>query len=169
MSSSSQMTDMAASIIGMLGVTFFIVITIVLGIICFAMMVFIIIVNWKLMEKAGEPGWKALIPYYNIYTFCNISMTKPTYIVVFLACIIPLVLAWFAVIPYLGWLLSVIIWPFYTAAISILNFAIAKAYGRDTGLCVLAIFFPPIVRAIIAFSKNVDYEGNKLSIFPESQ
>ncbi|MCR5847476.1 MAG: DUF5684 domain-containing protein [Lachnospiraceae bacterium] len=168
MNSSSQMTDAAASIIGMLGITTFVVIMLIFGIVCFAMMVFIIIVNWKLMEKAGEPGWKAIIPYYNIYTFCDIAMTKPTYIVVFLACIIPLALAWFAAIPYLGVLISMIIWPFYYAACGILNFALAKAYGCDTGMCVLAIFFPPIVRAIMAFSKNIDYEGSKLSIFPES-
>ena len=23
---------------------------------------------WKIFEKAGEPGWKAIIPFYNTYT-----------------------------------------------------------------------------------------------------
>ena len=28
---------------------------------------------FKLFEKAGEPGWKAIIPFYNTYTLCKIS------------------------------------------------------------------------------------------------
>ena len=24
---------------------------------------------WKMLEKAGEPGWSALIPFYNMYYF----------------------------------------------------------------------------------------------------
>lgn len=26
-----------------------------------------LIAHWKLFEKAGEPGWKAIIPYYNTF------------------------------------------------------------------------------------------------------
>lgn len=29
--------------------------------------VFRIIANWKIFKKAGEAGWKALIPIYNVY------------------------------------------------------------------------------------------------------
>ncbi|MCQ2516480.1 MAG: DUF5684 domain-containing protein [Saccharofermentans sp.] len=28
----------------------------------------LLIAQWKLFVKMGEPGWKALIPFYNIYT-----------------------------------------------------------------------------------------------------
>ena len=28
------------------------------------------IAYWKIFEKAGEPGWKALIPIYNTLYFC---------------------------------------------------------------------------------------------------
>lgn len=27
-----------------------------------------VIAYWKIFEKAGEPGWKAIIPFYNTYT-----------------------------------------------------------------------------------------------------
>lgn len=30
--------------------------------------IFYMIVNWKIFSKAGEPGWKSLIPFYNVYT-----------------------------------------------------------------------------------------------------
>ncbi|MGN1277560.1 MAG: DUF5684 domain-containing protein [Floccifex sp.] len=31
------------------------------------------IAGWKVYEKAGEPGWKSLIPVYNQYTLFKIS------------------------------------------------------------------------------------------------
>ncbi|MBR1762543.1 MAG: hypothetical protein IJ731_04170, partial [Eubacterium sp.] len=31
-----------------------------------------IIALWKIFEKAGEAGWKAIIPFYNAYTLVKI-------------------------------------------------------------------------------------------------
>ena len=36
------------------------------GIIYLAIIIFYIIVLWKIFEKAGQPGWGAIIPIYNI-------------------------------------------------------------------------------------------------------
>ena len=38
-----------------------------------AMLVIAAVVLYKLFEKAGVPSWKALIPFYNIYTLYEIS------------------------------------------------------------------------------------------------
>lgn len=27
-----------------------------------------VVAYWKIFEKAGEPGWKAIVPFYNTYT-----------------------------------------------------------------------------------------------------
>ena len=35
-----------------------------------------IIANWKIFEKANEPGWKALIPIYNLYIMFKIVNMK---------------------------------------------------------------------------------------------
>ena len=64
------MTDTQAAYVvsGMLvGSTFAIITT--LGIILYVLLV---IAQWKIFTKAGEPGWKSLIPIYNIYVFCKI-------------------------------------------------------------------------------------------------
>lgn len=37
------------------------------------MMVAILAGYWKLFEKAGEPGWAALIPFYNLYVILRIA------------------------------------------------------------------------------------------------
>ena len=56
---------------------------------------------WKMLEKAGEPGWAALIPFYNMYKFCGVVMGQPWYWVRFLVFIIPIV-GWIAGI-YFTW------------------------------------------------------------------
>ena len=35
-----------------------------------------IVGRWKIFEDHGEPGWKAIIPFLNIYTFAKISNQK---------------------------------------------------------------------------------------------
>lgn len=32
-----------------------------------------IIAMWKLFEKAGEAGWKSIIPFYSAYVLCQIA------------------------------------------------------------------------------------------------
>ncbi|MFO8088107.1 MAG: DUF5684 domain-containing protein [Bacteroidales bacterium] len=38
---------------------------------------------WKMFEKAGEPGWKVLIPFYNFYVWLKI-IHKPLWWYIFL-------------------------------------------------------------------------------------
>lgn len=133
-----------------------------------AFIAFIIICNWKLFEKAGEPGWKALIPYYNYYTIADIALTKPTSLIVFIVFTVAAVLVPCSAIPWLGFLVAMITGLAMTFANGVLNFAVAKSFGRDVGVCVCCIFFAPIVRAILAFSKNIEYTGDKLTVFPSS-
>ena len=38
--------------------------------------ILIIISTWKILEKAGEKGWKALIPIYNVYLLYKIVGMK---------------------------------------------------------------------------------------------
>ena len=38
--------------------------------------IFYMIANWRIFSKAGEPGWKSLIPFYNVYTEYKL-MCKP--------------------------------------------------------------------------------------------
>lgn len=42
----------------------------------FIFYILIIIANWKIFEKAGEAGWKSIIPIYNIYIMFKIVNMK---------------------------------------------------------------------------------------------
>lgn len=41
-----------------------------------AFYIFIIIAGWRILKKAGEPGWKILIPFYNVYMLMKIVNMK---------------------------------------------------------------------------------------------
>src|SRR5687767_953845 len=79
----------------------------------------------ELVGKAGQPGWAAIIPIYNVVVLLRIA-GKPLWWIILL--IIPLV--------------NIIVWI-------IVSVAIANNFGRGTlfgiGLLVLGIIFYPIL------------------------
>jgi Ca2+/Na+ antiporter len=53
-----------------------------------AIVVVVIIGGWKMFEKASQPGWAILIPFYNIYILLKIAGRPGWWLIL---CIIPLV------------------------------------------------------------------------------
>lgn len=70
---------------------------------------------YKMFEKAGEPGWIGIIPFYRDYKLCEVAMGNPLYAIrLWIAPFIPVV----GIFLYFYWK--------YT-----LGQAIAKTYGKD--------------------------------------
>ncbi|MHC4637671.1 MAG: DUF5684 domain-containing protein [Planctomycetota bacterium] len=93
---------------------------------------------WIVFEKAGEPGWAVIVPYYNMWVLAEVG-DKPGWW--------GLAAALSGLIPYIG--------PVIGFVLSILIFiGVSRAFGRGIlfglGLCFLSIFFLPI----LAFSDN---------------
>ena len=92
---------------------------------CLAFVVFMIASFWKVFVKAGQPGWAAIIPIYNIYVMCKIA-GRP------------------------GWWVLLMLIPIVSIVIAIIvAIDIAKAFGRGTGfglgLAFLGFIFYPIL------------------------
>lgn len=85
--------------------------------------VFIIASIWKTFEKAGQPGWAAIVPFYNYYVMAQIGGVKN----------------W--------WLIFIPIANIYIAIVILHN--VAKAFGKDVGftigLILLGFIFWPIL------------------------
>jgi len=84
---------------------------------------------WAVFDKAGEPGWAAIVPFYNAYLICKIA-GRPGW--------------WWAVvfIPFVGGL----IWLFLSLLVSLdmaANFG--KSQGFGIGLWLLGFIFYPIL------------------------
>ena len=123
-------------------------------IICLAIAVVTIIGMWKVFTKAGEEGWKSIIPVYNIITLCKIIGVSPWWIlIIFGASILSL-------IPILGILIGL------AEMVAAVYFGIlvakstANAFGKDTGFAVGLYFLGPIFYCILGFGK-AKYEGAK--------
>lgn len=127
--------------------------------------VFILVLSkavlWKFYEKAGEPGWKCLIPYYDHIVSSNIATGRINLgIILIISTLLSSGMARemmaedSATIAYaLAGLASTVT----VIASFILNFNLAKSFGGSTLRCVLAVFFGVFALLRPAFSKNEKY------------
>ena len=102
-----------------------------------AILVLIIAGYWKVFEKAGHPGWAAIVPFYNVYIMLKIA-GKP------------------------GWWLLLFLIPFVNIIISIIvNVEIAQKFGRSAGFGVGLAFLSFIFYPILGFGDD-QYQGNQM-------
>ena len=102
-----------------------------------------IIANWKIFTKAGEKGWKCLIPIYNTVVLFKIAGLSPLWVLGYLASAIPIV-GYIAV-------LGLTIYLMYN---------LAKAFGKDAAFTVGLVLLNTIFMMILAFGKS-EYQLNK--------
>ena len=99
-----------------------------------AFVVLAIAAFWKVFTKAGEAGWKAIVPIYNVYVLLKI-VGRP---------------AW--------WLILMLI-PFVNLIVWIIvAIDLAKSFGKSTGFAVGLILIAPIFMMILGFG-NATYVG----------
>lgn len=102
-----------------------------------------IIAQWRIFTKAGEAGWKCLIPIYNLVVLFRIAGISPLWVLGYLAAIIPVVGA------------------FVTLGITIyLNISLGKAFGKSTGFIVGLILLNTIFTLILGFGSS-EYQLEK--------
>jgi hypothetical protein len=85
---------------------------------------------WKTFVKAGQPGWGAIIPFYNIYLMIKVA-GRP------------------------GWWLILYFIPFVNIVIQlIVSIDIAKNFGHGAGYGVLLWLFAPIMYLVLGFGSD---------------
>ena len=89
-----------------------------------------IICRWKMFQKAGLPGWWAIIPFYNI--FLRFKMAGMS--------------GW--------WVLSLLIAPVFLIAFIVSFFKVAKNFGKSGWFWLGLWFLNPIFIGILAFDKS---------------
>jgi hypothetical protein len=99
-----------------------------------AILVVIIVGWWKTFEKAGQPGWGAIIPIYNLYLICKITGRPGWWTILLL-------------IPYLNFIFFIIV-----------MLDMAKAFARGVGFAIGLILLNPIFICILGFGSS-EYQG----------
>ncbi len=103
---------------------------IVFWIFYFALIIFFIIVQWKIYVKAGKPGWGCIVPIYNIVLQLEIAC-RPI------------------------WWIFLMFIPFVNIVIAIIVlFDIAKAFGKGTGFAIGMLLLPIIFFPVLAFDSS---------------
>ena len=97
---------------------------------------------WKMMEKAGEPGWVGLIPFYNQYKLCEKVMRDPWYWVRLFTILIPIA--------------GIFLYLYFSYQI---GKATARAYGQSEGWAWGYTFLAPVFYCITGFSSQYSYYG----------
>ena len=120
-----------------------------------------IIALWKAFERAGEPGWKALVPIYCSYIQYKLSGMKNWFWYGLLIAVIAWIVA--ACIPDQQELItnigSAITWIIYI----VMLFKFARKYGWGVFTSVLFVLFYPICILILGFG-NYKYEGKEETV-----
>ena len=89
--------------------------------------ILIIWISWfKIFSKAGQAGWKALVPFFNIFTYTKIAKKPIWWFIIYL--IIPI-----------GYILSA--------------FAVSRFFGKNIVFSIGLIFLPIIFYPLLAFGK----------------
>ncbi|MFH0893974.1 MAG: signal peptidase I [Bacteroidota bacterium] len=100
--------------------------------------------TYKLYEKAGVPGWKALIPVYNIYVWTRITGRPVWWIIFFL-------------IPYLNLFMAFIF------VLELLKMFNLRSYKHQA----LGVLFPFFYLPYLGFAKNVKLKYYKPDELPK--
>lgn len=106
------------------------------GTICWLAFIVLIIAGfWKTFEKAGQPGWAAIIPIYNLYVLCLIA-GRP------------------------GWWVLLYFIPFVNIIVSLLiAIDVAKAFGKDVLYGVILLWFFQAIGYLLLGFGDAQYIG----------
>ncbi|HVS33524.1 MAG TPA: DUF5684 domain-containing protein [Thermoanaerobaculia bacterium] len=98
-----------------------------LTIVWLAVAILMIAAMWKIFQKAGQPGWAALIPIYNLVVLLQVA-GKPVWWIVLM------------LIPIVNFVVFVIV-----------LISLAQNFGKGTGFAFGLMFLPPVFYPMLAW------------------
>ena len=111
-----------------------------------------VVALWKIFTKAGEAGWKSLIPIYNVYVLFKLIGIN--------------FWIWVLLVPFVIGIIGAIAFGdsqdgtnfvsgIYSLVIDVyMAIKLAKAFGKGTGFTIGLILFPNIFQIILGFDSS---------------
>ena len=149
---------------------FFLFILVMIVLFSIAVGIFYCVCNWKILVKAGKPGWHSLIPVFNLYQYGMIASGKkwmalvlalgniPFYILKYLAMFEYPYSNKFTIVMAFSLIQAVTVGLFYAYVTSLLM----QRFGMNRWISLLCIVLGGriVTLAILAFSRTVYTDNN---------
>lgn len=101
----------------------------IFAVVFLAALLLLIVAEWMIFTKAGEKGWKSLIPVYRSYILVKIADGN-------------------------GWKFLLLLIPFVNIVYGIMmNYRLARAFGKGTGFTFGLVLVPNIFTLILGLGK----------------
>jgi hypothetical protein len=110
--------------------------SLIIGLLGFVIIIFIIASVWKAFSKAGEPGWAAIVPFYNVIVLLKISGKPLWWLILFL-------------IPVANFIIGILT-----------SLGLAERFGKSGGFGIGLALLPFIFFPILGFG-SATYIGPK--------
>lgn len=102
-----------------------------------AIAILTVIASWRVFQKLGEPGWAALIPFYNAFVLCRVLFGS-------------------------GWTMLFLLIPIFNIYYSFkINLYLARGFGKGVGFACGLFFLAPIFLCILGFG-NLTFRNGEL-------
>lgn len=99
-----------------------------IGLVYLALIVLMLVGMWRVFQKAGHPGWAAIVPIYNSYILCKIA-GKP------------------------GWWVLLMLIPIVNFVILLLiSLEVSRNFGKTQGFAIGLWLLPIVFYPILGFS-----------------
>ena len=121
-----------------------------------------IIANWNIFTKAGETGWKSLIPIYGDYVSYKIAWQTSYFWLSFILGIVASYIASANLNESMFLSLIVILLKIALTVINIMYCVkLARAFGRGIGFAIGLILLQPIFLLILGFGSDQYYGADR--------
>ena len=97
----------------------------------------VVVGRWKTFDKAGQPGWAAIVPFYNLVVMFRIGGQSGWFALSYLLNFIPII----GTLAFLG----IIIWN---------HVNISKRFGQGVGFAIGLVLLAPIFWLILGFGSS---------------
>ena len=150
-----------------------------IGIATLVIYILFIIAGWRIFKKAGEPGWKILIPIYNIYIMYKIVRMKTWFwYLIMVSVLCAIVFAVYGYNPYsmtdeelinydysanLGVTIMLIFYSIVNIVASVIfAYRLSKVFGHGWGYAIGILLIPEVFWLILGYG-NDKYDRKRLN------